>query len=90
MPVQALGYAGFGSAALDDWRQFGTGLVGLQASPGVPDTLQRRVCIGMEPTDDLMTALLAAGLTLFLALPLTGFAARRRGSGSTQPHAGSS
>jgi 2,3-dihydroxybiphenyl 1,2-dioxygenase len=31
MAVQALGYAGFGSAALDDWRQFGTGLVGLQA-----------------------------------------------------------
>jgi 2,3-dihydroxybiphenyl 1,2-dioxygenase len=31
MPLQALGYAGFGSAALDDWRQFGTGLVGLQA-----------------------------------------------------------
>jgi len=31
MPIQALGYAGFGSAALDDWRQFGTGLVGLQA-----------------------------------------------------------
>jgi 2,3-dihydroxybiphenyl 1,2-dioxygenase len=31
MPVQALGYAGFGSAALDDWRQFGTALVGLQA-----------------------------------------------------------
>jgi 2,3-dihydroxybiphenyl 1,2-dioxygenase len=29
--LQALGYAGFGSAALDDWRQFGTGLVGLQA-----------------------------------------------------------
>jgi len=29
--VQALGYAGFGSASLDDWRQFGTGLVGLQA-----------------------------------------------------------
>ena len=29
--VQALGYAGFGSADLDDWRQFGTGLVGLQA-----------------------------------------------------------
>jgi 2,3-dihydroxybiphenyl 1,2-dioxygenase len=26
-----LGYAGFGSADLDDWRQFGTGLVGLQA-----------------------------------------------------------
>src|ERR1700681_4349352 len=31
MPIQALGYAGFGSAGLDDWRQFGTGLVGLQA-----------------------------------------------------------
>ena len=31
MPLRALGYAGFGSAALDDWRQFGTGLVGLQA-----------------------------------------------------------
>ena len=31
MPLQALGYAGFGSAALDDWRQFGAGLVGLQA-----------------------------------------------------------
>src|ERR1700687_4010103 len=27
----ALGYAGFGSSSLDDWRQFGTGLVGLQA-----------------------------------------------------------
>src|SRR5258708_40043240 len=31
MAVQALGYAGFGSAALEDWRQFGTGLGGLQA-----------------------------------------------------------
>src|ERR1700689_2719051 len=31
MAIQALGYAGFGSSALDDWRQFGTGLVGLQA-----------------------------------------------------------
>src|ERR1700754_3632223 len=31
MPLQALGYAGFGSAALEDWRQFGNGLVGLQA-----------------------------------------------------------
>ena len=31
MPLQALGYAGFGSSDLDDWRQFGTGLVGLQA-----------------------------------------------------------
>jgi 2,3-dihydroxybiphenyl 1,2-dioxygenase len=31
MPIQALGYAGFGSDALDDWRQFGTGLIGLQA-----------------------------------------------------------
>ena len=31
MAIQALGYVGFGSAELDDWRQFGTGLVGLQA-----------------------------------------------------------
>ena len=31
MPIRALGYAGFGSADLDDWRQFGTGLIGLQA-----------------------------------------------------------
>src|SRR4051812_42846950 len=31
MPIQALGYAGFASADLDDWRQFGTSLVGLQA-----------------------------------------------------------
>src|ERR1700690_3425257 len=31
MPLQALGYVGFGSSALDDWRQFGTGMVGLQA-----------------------------------------------------------
>jgi 2,3-dihydroxybiphenyl 1,2-dioxygenase len=31
MTLQALGYVGFGSDSLDDWRQFGTGLVGLQA-----------------------------------------------------------
>jgi 2,3-dihydroxybiphenyl 1,2-dioxygenase len=31
MTLQALGYVGFGSRDLDDWRQFGTGLVGLQA-----------------------------------------------------------
>jgi 2,3-dihydroxybiphenyl 1,2-dioxygenase len=31
MTIQALGYVGFGSRDLDDWRQFGTGLVGLQA-----------------------------------------------------------
>jgi 2,3-dihydroxybiphenyl 1,2-dioxygenase len=31
MTLLGLGYAGFGSDALDDWRQFGTGLVGLQA-----------------------------------------------------------
>src|SRR6201985_3952512 len=29
--LRALGYAGFGSDKLDDWRAFGTGLVGLQA-----------------------------------------------------------
>jgi 2,3-dihydroxybiphenyl 1,2-dioxygenase len=31
MALLGLGYAGFGSADLDDWRQFGTSLVGLQA-----------------------------------------------------------
>ena len=31
MALLGLGYAGFGSANLEDWRQFGTGLVGLQA-----------------------------------------------------------
>jgi 2,3-dihydroxybiphenyl 1,2-dioxygenase len=30
-PLQALGYVGFGSGDLDGWRQFGTGLIGLQA-----------------------------------------------------------
>src|ERR1700704_1642195 len=29
--LQGMGYAGFGSDRLDDWRQFGTSLVGLQA-----------------------------------------------------------
>jgi 2,3-dihydroxybiphenyl 1,2-dioxygenase len=29
--IRGLGYAGFGSDRLDDWRQFGTSLVGLQA-----------------------------------------------------------
>jgi len=41
--VQALGYAGFGSAALDDWRQFGTGLVGLQAVERSPSLLAFRM-----------------------------------------------
>ena len=31
MTVLGLGYAGFGSDALDDWRQFGSSLLGLQA-----------------------------------------------------------
>jgi 2,3-dihydroxybiphenyl 1,2-dioxygenase len=31
MALQALGYVGFGSTDLDGWRQFGAGLVGLQA-----------------------------------------------------------
>jgi 2,3-dihydroxybiphenyl 1,2-dioxygenase len=43
MAVQALGYAGFGSAALDDWRQFGTGLVGLQAVERGPSLLAFRM-----------------------------------------------
>lgn len=30
MALLGLGYAGFGSEALEDWRQFGTGMVGLQ------------------------------------------------------------
>jgi 2,3-dihydroxybiphenyl 1,2-dioxygenase len=29
--IRALGYAGFGSDKLDDWRQFGTDLIGFQA-----------------------------------------------------------
>src|ERR1041384_8374800 len=29
--IRGLGYAGFGSSALEDWRQFGTNMVGLQA-----------------------------------------------------------
>jgi 2,3-dihydroxybiphenyl 1,2-dioxygenase len=43
MPVLALGYVGFGSAALDDWRQFGTGLVGLQAVERSPSLLAFRM-----------------------------------------------
>jgi len=43
MPLQALGYAGFGSSALDDWRQFGTGLVGLQAVERSPSLLAFRM-----------------------------------------------
>src|SRR3982074_1095955 len=43
MAVQALGYAGFGAAALDDWRQFGTGLVGLQAVERSPSLLAFRM-----------------------------------------------
>src|SRR5450755_4101674 len=43
MPLQGLGYAGFGSAALDDWRQFGTGLVGLQAVERSPQLLAFRM-----------------------------------------------
>src|ERR1700735_2475301 len=29
--ITGLGYAGFGSDKLEDWRQFGTGLLGFQA-----------------------------------------------------------
>jgi 2,3-dihydroxybiphenyl 1,2-dioxygenase len=43
MTLQALGYAGFGSSALDDWRQFGTGLVGLQAVERSPSLLAFRM-----------------------------------------------
>ena len=41
--LQALGYVGFGSADLDDWRQFGTGLVGLQAVERSPSLLAFRM-----------------------------------------------
>jgi 2,3-dihydroxybiphenyl 1,2-dioxygenase len=43
MPLQALGYVGFGSSALDDWRQFGTRLVGLQAVERSPSLLAFRM-----------------------------------------------
>jgi 2,3-dihydroxybiphenyl 1,2-dioxygenase len=43
MPLQALGYVGFGSVALDDWRQFGTGMVGLQAVERSPSLLAFRM-----------------------------------------------
>src|ERR1700749_1627462 len=42
-PIQALGYVGFGSADLDGWRQFGTGLVGLQAVERSPWLLSFRM-----------------------------------------------
>jgi 2,3-dihydroxybiphenyl 1,2-dioxygenase len=41
--LQGLGYAGFGSAALEDWRQFGTGMVGLQAVERSPSLLAFRM-----------------------------------------------
>jgi 2,3-dihydroxybiphenyl 1,2-dioxygenase len=43
MALQALGYVGFGSRDLDDWRQFGTGLVGLQAIERSPSLLAFRM-----------------------------------------------
>jgi 2,3-dihydroxybiphenyl 1,2-dioxygenase len=41
--LQALGFVGFGSVALDDWRQFGTGTVGLQAVERSPSLLAFRM-----------------------------------------------
>ena len=41
--LQGLGYAGFGSDRLDDWRQFGTSLVGLQAVERSPQLLAFRM-----------------------------------------------
>src|ERR1700760_4799965 len=43
MSLQALGYVGFGSSDLDGWRQFGTGLVGLQAGERSPSLLAFRM-----------------------------------------------
>jgi 2,3-dihydroxybiphenyl 1,2-dioxygenase len=41
--LQGLGYAGFGSAAIEDWRQFGTEMVGLQAVERSPSLLAFRM-----------------------------------------------
>ena len=41
--LQALGYVGFGSDNLDDWRQFGTHLVGFQAVERSPSLLAFRM-----------------------------------------------
>ena len=41
--LQGLGYAGFGSDRLDDWRKFGTSLVGLQAVERGPSLLAFRM-----------------------------------------------
>jgi Dihydroxybiphenyl dioxygenase BphC D1 len=41
--LQGLGYAGFGSDRLDDWREFGTSLVGLQAVERSPSLLAFRM-----------------------------------------------
>ena len=41
--IGALGYVGFGSTALADWQQFGTGLVGLQAIEKSPSMLVFRM-----------------------------------------------
>jgi 2,3-dihydroxybiphenyl 1,2-dioxygenase len=43
MALQALGYVGFGSSALEDWRHFGTRLVGLQAVERSPSLLAFRM-----------------------------------------------
>src|SRR5580700_4926800 len=41
--ITGLGYAGFGSSALEDWRQFGTRLVGFQAVERGPSLLAFRM-----------------------------------------------
>jgi 2,3-dihydroxybiphenyl 1,2-dioxygenase len=41
--LRALGYAGFGSDRLDDWRQFGTSLLGLQAIERSPQLMAFRM-----------------------------------------------
>src|ERR1700753_2280994 len=42
-PIQALGYVGCGSADLDGWKQFGAGLMGLQAVERSPSLLAFRM-----------------------------------------------
>ena len=70
MAVRALGHAGFGSAALDDWRRFGTGPVGLQAVERGPSPLAFRM-------DDRKQRIVIDRALRRVALP--GLGGRRRG-----------
>ena len=73
MAVQALGYAGFGSAALEDWRQFGTDLVGLQA---FRDKFVHELSTGSRRIVDLACVLAHEPAVLLLDEPSSGIAQR--------------